>query len=402
MSVVYFSEDAFDDILEKENIPDIKLYNLILRKKCCKKIYFPKNKSSFFEVLEEDVVSLEALDVNSLSKLTDDQYLNLEYNEDFKDLFTDLIFNINYFDDILCYDLDDVVKLFILNDEEVELKQDISSEGYQVESITSLSKKDMTKVATEATATEGNWTWIRKRVVPGNKRMIWIDRFLIHNILFQELTSEFIENIHYSIETAGEGYRSITDVKVKEFIIKIMKFKKEDMKNKISISSLKKQFCTFRGEDNQWCHYLYTKEQRDKVVKAFLLQEAKCLLSIFVYPSLFKILNSDEVFKIDVSYSEDSSKSLDHDVDINVNDIIKNAFESMLKGFKIRSEVKVSKMKAWIKKDFGDRYIITNNFMIKAKTKPSILLHPDITITHIHFNQESEYKILCDKVGIVL
>ena len=132
------------------------------------------------------------------------------------------------------------------------------------------------------------------------------------------------------------------------------------------------------------------------------MQEAKCLLSNFVYPALFKNLNSDEVFKIDVSYSEDSSKSLDHDININVNDIIKNAFERMLKGFKIRSDVKVSKMKAWIKKDFGDRYIITNNFMIKAKTKPSILLHPDITITHIHFNQESEYKILCDKVGIVL
>jgi len=401
MSVVYFSEDAFDDILEKENIPDIKLYNLILRKKCCKKIYFPKNKSSFFEVLEEDVVSLEALDVNSLSKLTDDQYLNLEYNEDFKDLFTDLIFNIHYFDDILCYDLDDVVKLFILHDEENALKENISSQGFQVETLDSLNAQEMTKLTTEHTVA-GSWKWIRQRVIDANTRMIWIDRYLISNLLFHKSSQKFIKEI-LSIEEDRESFKLISDDQIDQIIFRINKLKNEDFEENSTIK--------FNAIIVICKKFSFNKGNRYKLIKAYLLQSAKCFLSMKVFPVFFKNLKSQEKIKIDVFYSsyydEKHFGGLDN-IFANIfnveelNKITENAFEIVLKEFNIESNVSLHYAPEILAKNFSDRYIITNNFMIKAKTKNYITLQPDITITYNHFKQESEYKVIADRVGIQL
>ena len=402
MSVVYFSEDAFDNILEKENIPDIKLYNLILRKKCCKKIYFPKNKVSFFEALEGDMVTLEALDVDSLSqKLTDDQYLRLEYNEDFKDLFKDLIFNIDYFDDILGYDLDDVVKLFILNDEEVELKKNISSEGFQVETLDSLGAKDMTKLTTEHTV-EGNWKWIKKRVIGANTRMIWIDRYLISNLLFHWSSEKFIKQI-LSIEEDIESFQLISDDQMDQIISDLMKIKSEDFEGRTNVNVI--------AIIRRCKKFSFNKEKRYRLIKAYLLQSATCYLSEKVYPVFFKNLKSQEKIEIDVFYSSYYDEKYFVDLDNlfisnfdveEISKITKTAFEIVLEKFNIESNVRVHHAPVLLKSKFSDRYIVTNNFMIKAKTKNFITLQPDITITYNHFKQESEYKVIADRAGIQL
>tara|TARA_B110001450_G_scaffold246230_1_gene260076 strand:- start:19 stop:1200 length:1182 start_codon:yes stop_codon:yes gene_type:complete len=393
MSVVYFTDNAFEKLLSNGDIPDKKHYDLILRKKCCNKIYFPKCKSSLFDILEKKRSSLEALDIDNLNdQLSEDQLLDLALNTDFFDLFDDHLFNIHFFEDILNYDTDDIVKLFIVDDQENELKNRLFSNGFHVETITSLGKKDLTKIVTEATSTKGDWTWIRKRIVPSCKRLIWIDKYLISNILFQALTLKMKGYFRLANEFTKDN-RLVSDDEINKFLLEI---------NKINYYDLKKDTPIIEAIKKISCKFLYTNAQKNKLITAFLLQEAKCLLSNFLYPTFFKNFTSKEVLNVDVLYFETSNDNNLKNLLIEEEDIIKNAFESIFEVNKIISNINVTRMSADQKRAFGDRYIITNNVMIKAKLKPNLFLHPDIYITHNHFTNDSEYLNLCDKARINL
>jgi len=421
MSIVYFSEKALENIASREKLDNSEkaCYDLALRKDCCKRIYFPKSKSSYHDHL---TTPWKALDIENLPDSLQYEHMQLHDNTDFKKVFCDFTPNIYFIDDVMNHhknDKDDNIRLFIIDDIEKDLEKHLISQGYQVESISSLIDKDLTKITAEVT-TKGNWEWVRGKVNPSNKRVIWIDKFLDDNILFQSLTKGFISLIKHSIEDAGEGFQSITDDKVSQFICGIKKIKFDDVSSCINsidgkrkwkfvghINALRKQFCIFRDDEGKIVgNFLYTQEQRNKVINVFLLQEAKLLLSKKVYPTLFKNLNSEEVFNIDVLYMEkNSGVSGQFDMKINTKEIIKLAFQEMLKEFNIKSNISVKSMghlSGVRTSDFADRYIITNNYIIKAKLKPNLCLQPDITITHIHFNSQSEYIDLCKKTRIDL
>ena len=59
MSIVYFSEKALENIASREKLDNSEkaCYDLALRKDCCKRIYFPKSKSSYHDHLLDTLQS---------------------------------------------------------------------------------------------------------------------------------------------------------------------------------------------------------------------------------------------------------------------------------------------------------------------------------------------------------
>lgn len=423
MSVVYFSEKALENIIARQDIPKHQCYDLVLRKNCCKNIYFPKSKSSYCDHL---MGGWEAFDVDNLPDNLQGEHVHLDDNIQFVSIFKDLAPNIDFIDDVKNYkkqNSNDDVKLFIVDDLEKELIHNLISEGYKVETIGSLIAKDLTTITGEGNESSGNWTWVKNKIDSANKRLIWIDRYLMNNITHQHLTRNFKgallledkDDMIIDTEKIEEFIRDIKEIEFKDIESCIEKGEEKldngslklnwRWKGSIKLNSLKKHYCSLR----------YTKEQKERIINTLLIQEAKCILSYRIFPTFFKNIKSAEVFKIDVFYSDDSKlgKGGQYRREMSTEDlremsrkekILKEAFKEMFKEFNIKSDVEVCNMDWEQHKFFKDRYIITNNYTVKAKTETlsNLALSTDIRISNIHFQKDSSYRVLCGKVGIDL
>ena len=425
MSVVYFSEKALENIIARQDVAEKQCYDLVLRKTCCKNIYFPKTKSSYRDHL---MGGWEAFDVDNLPDNLQGEHVHLDDNIQFVSIFKDLAPNIDFIDDVKNYkkqNSNDDVKLFIVDDLEKELIHNLISEGYKVETIGSLIARDLTTITGEGNESSGNWTWVKSKIDSANKRLIWIDRYLMNNITHQHLTRNFKDALLIGDE---DDNRIVEPEKIEKFIQKIKQIEHKDI-----LSCLDKEKQKI-GDDSKWIwnwdgsiklnslqkHYCsetlrYTKAQGARIINRLLIQEAKCILSCRIFPTFFKNIKSAEVFKIDVFYSDDSKLGIGghHGREMSTEDlremsrkekILKEAFKEMFKEFNIKSDVEVCNMDWEQHKFFADRYIITNNYTVKAKTATlsNLALSTDIRIGNIHFQKDSSYRVLCRKVGIDL